>query len=443
MIMKHINKYIFASATLIAFASAFSSCKNEEDDIFDASAAERLEQAKTENHNLLCAAPNGWAMQYFADNTDEGGYTFLMKFDKNTSVKIAANSSLTGNVYEEETSMFDVIADYGPVLTFNSYNSIFHQLADPYDVPSLPGDESGYGHRGDYEFIIMDATADRIELRGKKHGKTIIMTALDADTDWETYFSDLTAFSNSLFDSRLDPLVLDVNGEKYTLTGSNTGVFNAVPDGGDAISQTTKIPFIVNDKGIRFGSPFEGLDENFSVESFILDEEGKLVSDEGDPAIIQAYGVPAETFMLKKCVWSIDMENLGGEFVSAFQAVADDCNTALKRNFLGINFAYDKKERSSEESYMFSFLISGTSAKAYLYSDFKISESGNFGFNISLTEGNTNGMNRVNRIAALTDLVNLLNSSEYKVTSDDPIKRTTLKFESVSKPENTFYVTLK
>lgn len=436
MIMKHINKYIFGSATLIVLASAFSSCKNEEDDIFESSAAERLEQAKTENHALLCAAPNGWAMQYFADNTDEGGYTFLMKFDKNTSVKIAANNSLTGNVYKEETSMFDVIADYGPVLTFNSYNSIFHQLADPYEVPSLPGDESGYGHRGDYEFIIMDATADRIELRGKKHGIDIVMTPLAEDADWATYFDELKAKSRSLFNDKFDPLLLDLgNDNRFIVSKASTGVFNMYPEGGDAISQTTKHPYIVTPYGIRFKEKFEDTE----VQELLIDEDGLFYIEGIEGAGLRQSMALNELFIRKSFSWRITVDNCHGTFATAIKDIETETKDKLKRNFNSLDVTY----YSNEGTYALSFRNSGTSAAAYIYGNETADEDGvTVNFDFSTTEGNTNGKNRLRDIPALTTFINLLNSTQFVLSTDKPLAPTTIVLKSKTNENDYIIVSL-
>ena len=81
------KKYLIYAMSLLLAGPAFTSCKNEEDDIFEASPADRLNQAVEDYTNILCAAPNGWVMQYFT-NEREPGYIYLMDFDKNTSVKI-------------------------------------------------------------------------------------------------------------------------------------------------------------------------------------------------------------------------------------------------------------------------------------------------------------------------------------------------------------------
>lgn len=67
MYMNNAIKYLSLAAAAVAVASVASSCSREEDDIWSQSAAERLEAAKSEYHKILCSAPNGWEMYYFAD----------------------------------------------------------------------------------------------------------------------------------------------------------------------------------------------------------------------------------------------------------------------------------------------------------------------------------------------------------------------------------------
>ena len=88
------NKKIFFVATVAASLAVLPSCKNEVDDLFDQSAADRIEQAMTDYNEALCSAENGWEMLYFA-NGDEQGYNLLCKFDKNGSVKFAAKNEFS------------------------------------------------------------------------------------------------------------------------------------------------------------------------------------------------------------------------------------------------------------------------------------------------------------------------------------------------------------
>ncbi len=420
---------------MLALAGGLSSCVNEEDDIFDSSAAERLEQSKKDNFNLLCQPANGWAMQYFANNDDEGGYTFLMKFDKNTSVKIAANNSLIGNTYKEETSMFEVIADDGPVLTFNTYNPIFHMLADPYDVPSLPDNESGYGHRGDYEFVIMEASAEKIVLRGKKHGMTVIMTPLAEDADWAEYLQGLKATANSLFNDKFDPLILDLGEKKFIVSKASTGVFNIYPEGGDAISQTVMYPYIINPEGLRFSKEVE----ETGVTQIYFNDQGTFSLEGNTESCLHQSRKLNELFAERTFGWRLTVENANGAFATALQDVADETKAVIKRNFNSIDFVYV----ANLETYALSFRNSGTSAAAYIFSDITTPDDGTSAkFNISTTEGNTNGKNRLRDIQSLTTFINLLNSTDFVLTTTNPLAPAKIKFTSKSNENDYFVVSL-
>lgn len=424
--------------SLLIAGGSFSACTNEEDDIFEASPADRLNQAMEDYTALLCKPANGWAMQYFADNENEGGYTFLMKFDKNTSVTIAGNNQWTGNVYKEETSMFDLIADNGPVLTFNTFNDVFHIFASPEDLPSTPDNEAGYGHNGDYEFIVMDATDDLITLKGKKTAIRVLMTPLADNTDWEQYFTDLNAKAKSLFNSKLEPLILDVDGERYTITKATSGVFNFVPEGGDAITETTLSPYLVTTSGIRLAKEFKGKDENFEVQTFTFAEDGTLVSsDDNHNAVIKAQ--PLATLFTGNLIrWKIipgeldsngNYPNLGGKFNELYKTVVADTKAAIKADFREMGFQYD----GINEKYAI-FTHNGKARSLNFISEEIIDDN-----NIKLTdlgEGDKNANNDKNRIPAIYEMVKSIASGEYTLSSENVLTPSIIKMISKSDANN-------
>ena len=88
----------------MATALAFNSCKPaEEDDIFDKSAAERLNEASDLYSKRLMASPNGWAMQLYPTTENEypygSGYLLLCRFNKDFSVNVSMNNVFTENKY--------------------------------------------------------------------------------------------------------------------------------------------------------------------------------------------------------------------------------------------------------------------------------------------------------------------------------------------------------
>ena len=136
--MKQILLYVFAAVVLIGTMG----CSRQEADLFDQSAAERLHATEDALRDNLCSARNGWELCYFP-YPDAAGYAFLMKFEADGSVKIAAKNRIsTKDNYMEETSLWDIDGTQGCILTFNSYNTLFSVFSDPLS--------DGVGYSGDY-----------------------------------------------------------------------------------------------------------------------------------------------------------------------------------------------------------------------------------------------------------------------------------------------------
>ena len=432
------KKYLIYAMSLLLAGSVFSSCTNEEDDIFEASPADRLNQAQEEYTKLLCKPANGWAMQYFADNDNEGGYTFLMKFRDNTSVTIAGNNQWIGNTYKEETSMYELISDNGPVLTFNTFNDVFHIFSTPEDLPSTSDNEAGYGHRGDYEFIVMDATDELITLKGKKTGIRVLMTPLAEDADWETYLRELKAKGSQMFNSKIEPLILDVDGERYTITNATSGVLSLVPEGGDAITETQLAPYLVNEFGIRLAKPFTGKDENFSIQSFTTGENGILISNEnGHNAIIKARPL-AQLFNGQVARWIIlpgeldangNYPNLGGKFNELYKVVVADTKTAIKSDFREMGFQYD----GINDKYAI-FSHNGK-ARSLNYITENIVDDNTVKL-ADLGEGDRNADNDKKRIPAIYEMVKFIASGEYTLSSENALTPAVMKLTSKSDANN-------
>ena len=78
------------------------------------------------------------------------------------------------------------------MLSFDTYNYLVHYFGQPQG--SMADDPNGT-LGGDYEFVISDATADRIELKGKKYGNRIVMKAFSADQTWKQYLTRIKKVS--------------------------------------------------------------------------------------------------------------------------------------------------------------------------------------------------------------------------------------------------------
>lgn len=343
------------------------SCNNTEDLLFDGSAAERLEQSKVDAKAKLTEDGGLWAMEYFANDTEQG-YVMLFRFDKNGSVEVSANHKWIGSTFKQERSLWDIISDNGTVLTFNSYNNLFHVFSDPNDItgpdqpvnPDLtddkgnprPIDESGFGHEGDYEFQIMQTDDPSvIRLLGKKYGFNIYLHKLDSNTDEKEYL-DATAAKMNVFNTPFKKFILtDRLGHEFVMTDFNTGKTSVYPRSyfnevngelievkGDSVTQTVSANGILTLEGFRYAKPFtiKNADESeWELEELFWAEDGTLVNTR--EGLKLSAPSPAENFAYEGFSWTLDTESLTGKFETAYRAAADAIVEKLgTKNKLGV-----------------------------------------------------------------------------------------------------------
>lgn len=321
------------SLFIAAFAVfALTSCSNTEDEIFDESAPVRLEQYKKEYAEVLTAEGGLWSMEYFA-NPDEPGYVFVMKFSKDGSVTISANHKWIDNRFKQETSVWKMIADNGPVLSFNSYNSVFHIFSDPANIsgPNAPVgddgqsdvDETGFGHEGDYEFQFMSVSDDgqSVRLLGKKRMYSIYMHRLAPDTDPEQYLNEVSNVAKTRFSSKFNEMeMVDADGNHFRLYNLYTAIPSIYPIEGDEVMQTVSGNGIITLQGFRFMAPLEVARADGStieLNELYFNEAGAL---SGENVTDVRSISPLQNVMRNDMTWKIDPESLSGKVKSLYDA---------------------------------------------------------------------------------------------------------------------------
>ena len=187
--MKKINIFLFILVGLV-----MQSCLTEDKEKFSVSAADRMEENLIESEKVFLSAPNGWLMKYYPQkNKIYGGYTLLINFEQENKVKATSERGGSTTVVE---SLYSLTGDDGPVLRFDTYNELIHYFAEPKNPDGIGPADSGM--QGDYEFVIIDAKPDRVELRGKKTGNKIIMEPIVADQKWATLMEPIIEMGNTL-----------------------------------------------------------------------------------------------------------------------------------------------------------------------------------------------------------------------------------------------------
>ena len=174
-------KYLYKTLLLLAVFS-LSSCLHDNNELFEQSAAERLSSTISNEKKLLQDAPNGWVFHYFTGEDYTGfGVTHLVKFGKDG--KVEAGGELTGGD-ETYRSSYDIVASQGPVLTINSLNPVLHNFS-AVTIDDVDGDQ------GDFEYVILNATPDTIQLKGLKWHNKMLMTRLPENITWQEYTDQL------------------------------------------------------------------------------------------------------------------------------------------------------------------------------------------------------------------------------------------------------------
>ena len=361
-------KKIISLTLLLAAGIGFTACVNEEDDLFDKTAAERLNEASALYSSRLMAQPNGWAMQLYPTNDNEApygsGYLVLCRFNKDHSVVVSMKNQFTDNVYRTDTSLWEVITDNGPVLSFNSHNDCLHAFTDPEDIlwtgnPDEPNNETGTGVGGDYEFIIVDAPEDAsyMMLKGKKRGTYNLFTPVEEGVEYESYLADVETFMKTMFPSSNPTFdVLHTPTGDFKMTGIDDGIPNIFPYDGDEIIDESFNAFLITKRGddyylrLRDSFKIENGEEEASEQEFMYHPDQDLFIGTGDDRFIIDGDEPNRFFRqalideTRQWRWTAksEMSAAYGDLMTRLSEAFKSKKLTYDRNILKYNTSKDK-----------------------------------------------------------------------------------------------------
>lgn len=274
-----LNKF-FIAIGLAVTAMSLQSCLKDQEDFFDESSSERLQAALENAKAVLTSSEHGWAFDYYPDrNLSYGGFVYALKFDdKKVTVRCEISAS------EVETSLYKLTNDNGPILSFDSYNSLMHFFA-------TPSSDEYQAMDGDFEFLILNVTDDLITLKGNRTGNTMYLHRLDEDP--ETFIKAV----GKIYDTNV------LSSASGTI-GSNT--FNCENDilthymefswGED---MTAGDYYLSTPTGIRFKEPVVVNGATISELTYTFDENTKAGAFSGEDSAgnqISIAGVLPETY---------------------------------------------------------------------------------------------------------------------------------------------------
>jgi hypothetical protein len=312
-------------------AATFAACSRDEESLFDKPAAIRAQEAVENAFDVLTSNEVGWEMAYFPNlEASAKGYNMVLKFNKNGNVSVTAkNQATTMNKIKTDTaSTWAVKSDYGPILTFDTYNDVFHGFSDP--------QEDGAGLLGDYEFLILKATPDLVLLKGKKHSAYSVMRPMKT-TNLEAYFAACEKMQSKLFGNN-NVVTLHQGDKKMYLYKGAEGQFQSAAYGSKLIAEAaTYHPLCATEDGIIVSM---GFGEDIHDHIFYYNEEkGELRSEKG--AVMNAGNLNVlfgAYFTDNAFGWAVDPA--GQEAVDALLADVNKAmsNTSAKMKVMGYGY---------------------------------------------------------------------------------------------------------
>lgn len=318
--MKKIFFYImFAVAGL-----SLQSCLHDDDEIFDKSAAERINEAVANAKEVLTSSQEGWVMHYYVGQEYAyGGLNLAMKFTDGKVQMYNETAKKSDGSYISAVSTYKITRDQGPVLAFDTYNDLLHVYGDP--AGSGPTDVDGW--EADYEFVIMNISEDQntITLKGKKFNNTIVLERLNRPV--AEYFDAATKMAESLTNAGIIAYTVGDKKAKF-YPGSSEYSVKYVDDKGEVASLT--VPYTSTDKGVLFNEPIELFGDTLKG---INAKDTATVNDVLTANTIVASNDESKTFSLSKDLndifqkgnWYLALSNMGEVAGPGLQSFIDGC----------------------------------------------------------------------------------------------------------------------
>lgn len=435
------RKISYLFALLVSFI-AFNACTSDVDNYFPESAPERATKTVAEVKKILQEAPNGWRMEYYGDMT-YGGYNVLCQF-KGDSVQIASEKAgknheagldASGNLITETSlAHYSVNQSMGVVISFDTFNKLFHYFADPKNEDY---GEAGTGFGGDFEFRVLKYSPDSIQLQGLKHGDRIMLYPMKADMDWASYLKEVENVKNFMASSSYTLLADNDTLAEVTQYGDYHSLIFQYPDSTGEM-KAYAYPYIITPEGYKFyreieigGKKFINFSKDFN------DATDERFYPQGDPSICLETVVPPVADAFQKGQWffsaskvSPESEGAWNDFMEAIKTAANGKEAILYQAMIG---TYSNK-----------FGFHAWLSSDYLYVELTIRDPNEEGNEIALQYNRNSPTNKAAQVfmksykltPVLKTFSALNNKLRLTLETDNPRKPTYMKLIQVKKPEN-------
>lgn len=405
---------------LLVFPFLLQSCLKEEKDIFGKDPSIRMEEALKNYKKVLAAAENGWSLEYYAEpNQKYGGYNFAMKF---STSEVSAYSELADNPSESVTSMYQLISDDGPVLSFDTYNMFLHFFSNPSeDYPDAL--------EGDYEFILQGISEDQneIKLKGKKTGNRMVLRRLSESP--ADYLAKVASMQEQLaapaYSMTANGKVMDCSLLNHTLTYQYM-------DENEAIV-IESVAFCYTPTGIEL---YEETEINgLSLKGFTF-ENGLLTASGGNAIISLIFPPLNETviaLLSSTATFAMDFSYAEdyydmSETLKSWISTAYEANTDMGETLLALYFRFYKNQTCFQ----------------FISNDGKDNWAVMFGYTLKTVPGTedevifgseyTDGINAEFYPHLAPVVSNIIGEGTYKIEADNTVSPTAIKFTSKNNP---------
>ena len=425
--------YKFSAIAAVLMSASLASCNHEEADIFDQNAAHRTEEARKMYKEILLDKGGKWQMEYFTTE-EEHGYVYLFTFRNDGTVTISGNNeyitkltNIDSNVpsYGSETSMWTILSDNGPVLSFNSYNTIFHLFATPEDIPGTERDEQGYGHSGDYEFDLMKFSNDTLYLEGKKNGAEIIMTRIAPEIDDETYLNEVVALADSFFNAKVPAVYVNLpGGYRHVVLDGATQLPKFYPETGDYITEYVGRNAIITHDGFTLGKPLtlrDSIDGNdYTIQHFIRQQDGSLLCTDDNRITITADALN-KVVGDERLLWRVNSADCKGELGTAFAGLNTGFKAYNGSSLVHFNIGLNVLNNTKSPYTMVVRIKTKRGSYLNMSVPYTVEYIGKDEIKFVLGEMDSNMKTFIDKVPAFKTMMNKLASSTFKCSSNSLI----------------------
>ena len=320
-------KNIFSVFVLLAVAAlSFTSCLKDDDEVFGESSSARLQAAMQQAKAVLRGAENGWVMDYYiGDNSTGGGYAFIVKFDSLTCTVMSEAAE------GDDTSYYKMTTDNGPVLTFDTYNRVFHEFATP-----GPSEDEYEGRHADFEFLIMSATPELVVMKGKRTGNLCYLHPLERNA--EDYLADVKDMRDSLIVStgtgKMGDMTIDAT---FDLENRQAEFVNPADT-----SMNMSCAFTYTDTGIRLSETVDFTPKPVSGFSYDNATYKLTCTDEGNSGFVMQGYTPSNWRAYDSFEGTYDLAfGINANSISTLRVELVSNNDGSTYRMTGLNSNYD------------------------------------------------------------------------------------------------------